>query len=180
MVPLLGSLVYRIKPQCFGIAGGICLATVGLASDDASAGTQTSGSINRGDLLTFCCALAFAAHIVTLGHFAERMSFECWRWRRSGRPPCCPGAVRGGGAAACKWRPAVFVRHTDNRVLATALAFTVQAWAQQYTTSTRTALIYMLEPVVAWITSYSPGRRGLSARAAAGAALILGGVRWWN
>jgi drug/metabolite transporter (DMT)-like permease len=61
-------------------------------------------------------------------------------------------------------------------LLATALAFTIQAWAQQYTTSTRTGLIYMLEPVFAWITSYCIMGEGLSGRAAAGAALILGGV----
>jgi drug/metabolite transporter (DMT)-like permease len=61
-------------------------------------------------------------------------------------------------------------------LLATALAFTIQAWAQRYTTSTRTALIYTLEPVFAWLTSYCLVGEGLSKRAAAGAALILGGV----
>jgi drug/metabolite transporter (DMT)-like permease len=61
-------------------------------------------------------------------------------------------------------------------LLCTALAFTIQAWAQQYTTSTRTALIYMLEPLFAWLTSFVFVGEGLSARAAAGAALILGGV----
>jgi drug/metabolite transporter (DMT)-like permease len=60
--------------------------------------------------------------------------------------------------------------------LATALAFTIQAWAQRYTTSTRTGLIYMLEPVFAWITSFVLTGEGLSRRAAAGAVLILGGV----
>jgi len=34
----------------------------------------------------------------------------------------------------------------------------------------------MLEPVFAWITSYGIVGEGLSGRAAAGAALILGGV----
>jgi drug/metabolite transporter (DMT)-like permease len=56
------------------------------------------------------------------------------------------------------------------------LALTIQAWAQQHTTSTRTALIYMLEPVVAWITSFILAGEGLSARASAGAVLILGGI----
>ena len=47
---------------------------------------------------------------------------------------------------------------------------------RSYTTSTRTAVIYMLEPVVAWVTSYVLVGEGLAGRAAAGAALILGGV----
>jgi drug/metabolite transporter (DMT)-like permease len=61
-------------------------------------------------------------------------------------------------------------------LLATALAFSVQSWAQRYVSPARTALIFMLEPVVAWITSYCMVGEGLSGRAAAGAALILGGV----
>jgi len=52
----------------------------------------------------------------------------------------------------------------------------VQAWAQRFTSSARTALIYMLEPVFAWVTSYLLVGEGLSRRAAAGAVLILGGV----
>ena len=35
-----------------------------------------------------------------------------------------------------------------------ALAFSVQAWAQQYTPPTHAALIFSLEPVFAWITSF--------------------------
>jgi len=61
-------------------------------------------------------------------------------------------------------------------LLATALAFTVQAWAQKFTSSTRTALIYMLEPVFAWLISYWALGEGLTGRAAAGAALIVSGV----
>jgi len=75
-----------------------------------------------------------------------------------------------------EWQPAVLSAILITGLFATALAFTIQAWAQQYTTATRTALIYMLEPVVAWATSYLLAGEGLTRRAAAGAALILGGV----
>ncbi len=75
-----------------------------------------------------------------------------------------------------EWRPAVVSAILVTGLFATALAFTIQAWAQQYTTPTRTALIYTLEPVVAWATSYLLAGEGLTRRAAAGAALILGGV----
>jgi drug/metabolite transporter (DMT)-like permease len=61
-------------------------------------------------------------------------------------------------------------------LVATAAAFTIQAWAQQYTTSTRTALIYALEPVFAWITSFLVIGEKLSARMAGGAVLILAGI----
>jgi drug/metabolite transporter (DMT)-like permease len=61
-------------------------------------------------------------------------------------------------------------------LLATALAFTVQAWAQKHTTATRTALIFALEPVFAWATSYIVAGETLSNRAVTGAILILAGI----
>jgi drug/metabolite transporter (DMT)-like permease len=61
-------------------------------------------------------------------------------------------------------------------LLGTAAAFTIQAWAQQFTSPTHTALIFSLEPVFAWITSYVALGERLGTRAAMGAFLILGGV----
>ena len=158
---------------------GVLVATAGLAlmTLEPGMGPMNLASVNRGDLLTFGCTIAFAAHIVMLGHFSERMSFEQL------------SVVQIGTAAACalslfwwvekphvEWRPTVWYGILITGILATALAFTIQAWAQQHTTSTRTAVIYMLEPVVAWVTSFLLAGEGLSARASVGAALILGGV----
>jgi drug/metabolite transporter (DMT)-like permease len=173
LVPLLAALVYRSRPQVSEVAG-VLVATAGLGLMTLD---RVGGWIGRGDLLTFFCAIGFAAHIVTLGHFSESMRFQLL-------------SVAQVGAAAVlalslfwwvetphvRWRPAVICAILVTGLLATALAFTIQAWAQQYTTSTRTGLIYMLEPVFAWITSYCIMGEGLSGRAAAGAALILGGV----
>jgi len=61
-------------------------------------------------------------------------------------------------------------------LLATALAFTTMAWAQQFTSATRAALIFSLEPVVAWVTSYLLLGEVLSVRGKVGAVTILAGV----
>ena len=61
-------------------------------------------------------------------------------------------------------------------VLATAVAFTVQSWAQQRLSATRTALILALEPVFAFLTSFLFYGERLSGRASLGALLILGGI----
>ena len=61
-------------------------------------------------------------------------------------------------------------------LLATALGFTIQTWAQRWTNPTRTALIFAMEPVFAWITSFLLLGEVLSRRAGVGAALILGGI----
>jgi drug/metabolite transporter (DMT)-like permease len=72
--------------------------------------------------------------------------------------------------------PQVDVAVLVTGLLATALAFTVMAWAQQYTSATRSALIFSLEPVVAWFTSWLLTGEVLSGRASGGAALILAGI----
>jgi drug/metabolite transporter (DMT)-like permease len=61
-------------------------------------------------------------------------------------------------------------------LLATALAFTTMAWAQRYTTATRSALIFALEPVVAWFTSWVLLGERLDLRGKVGAVTILAGV----
>ena len=61
-------------------------------------------------------------------------------------------------------------------LLATALAFAVQTWAQRYSSPTRTALIFSMEPVFAWATSYVVAGEVLSRRAAFGGVLILAGI----
>lgn len=61
-------------------------------------------------------------------------------------------------------------------LLATAVAFTTVAWAQRYTTATRSALIFALEPVVAWVTSFVLLGETLSLRGCLGAGLIIAGV----
>ncbi|HUA57257.1 MAG TPA: DMT family transporter [Verrucomicrobiae bacterium] len=178
MVPLLAALVYRIRPQVSEVVG-VLVATAGLGLMTLPCWTCKGaiGTIGRGDLLTLIGAIGYAAHIVALGHFSEHMSFEFLSVMQVGSAgilslACCWWME----TPHAEWRPVVVCGILVTGFLATALAFTVQAWAQQFTTSTRTALIYMLEPVFAWATSYLLVGESLTRRAAVGAALILGGV----
>jgi drug/metabolite transporter (DMT)-like permease len=61
-------------------------------------------------------------------------------------------------------------------VFATALAFALQTWAQQYTTATRTALIFALEPVFALAVAVVAGGERLTLAAVLGGSLILAGI----
>jgi len=173
MVPLLAALVYQNRPQVSEWIG-VSVATVGMGLLTLNG---PIGSISRGDLLTLLGASAFAAHIVTLGHFSESMGFEL-------RSVAQVSAAAVGALALfwwvepvrMHWQPVVFWAILITGLVCTALAFTIQAWAQRYTSSTRTALIYALEPVFAGITSWLVLGEVLSGRAAVGAVLILGGV----
>lgn len=173
MVPLLASLVYRNKPQASEVLG-VVVATTGLALLTLEG---PIGSIGKGDLLTILCAVAFAGHIVTLGHYSGKASYEMLSIIQ-----VATAAVLGislfwwAEPLRIVWNPAVIYAILVTGLLATALAFSIQAWAQKHTSSTRTALIYMLEPVFAWLVSYWVLGVGLAGRAAAGAVLILAGV----
>jgi len=173
VVPWLAAVVYRVRPRTSEVVG-VLIATAGLALMTVPG---VVGAMGRGDLLTVCCAVGFAAHIVTLGHFSEKMTYELLAVTQIGA-----AAVLGWALFSwverprLVWRPTVVWAILITGLLATALAFSIQAWAQRYTSPARTALIFMLEPVFAWITSYCLVGEGLSGRAAAGAALIMGGV----
>ena len=173
MVPLVAAMAYRIRPRRFEIGGVLC-ATAGLALMTLE-GERLA--IGRGDLLTLACALCYAAHIVTVGHYAAAVRFDTLAVLQVGT------AAVGSMVSFWRFEPA-YVQWSTGLIaavifaglVATAGAFTVQAWAQQYTTATRTALIYALEPVFAWITSYVVTGESLSARAVFGAVLILAGI----
>jgi drug/metabolite transporter (DMT)-like permease len=61
-------------------------------------------------------------------------------------------------------------------LLGTAVAFSVQAWAQQFLPPTHTVLVFALEPVFAWLTSMVVLGERLGLRALAGAGLIMAGI----
>lgn len=173
LVPVLGAAWYRRPPALPEIAG-IAAATAGLGLMTLDWNTLR---IHRGDLLTLACAAAFAAHILVVGHYASRVSFQALALLQV-------ATTAALALASCwwlespliRWTPGVFIALLVTGLLATALAFSLQAWAQQHTTPTHTALIFALEPVFAWLTSFLLLREILSPQAALGAVLILAGI----
>jgi drug/metabolite transporter (DMT)-like permease len=131
----------------------------------------------RGDLLSVFCAVAFAFHIVLIGHFAPLIGFETLAVLQVATAALLASAVfpvAGGGTS--HFAPEVAAAVLITGLLATALAFTTMAWAQQYTSATRAALIFALEPVVAWLTSFLLTGETMSGAGIFGAVLILAGI----
>lgn len=174
LVPLLALLVYRIRPRLTELAG-VALATAGLALMTLEGVSPVT--IGRGDLLTAICAVAFAGHIVAVGRYSPRASFELLSVTQVGISAVLALALFWWAETpAISARPAVWGAIVLTGLLATALAFTLQAWAQQYTTATRAALIFTLEPIFAWATAWALTGETLAARGVAGAVLIVGGI----
>jgi drug/metabolite transporter (DMT)-like permease len=183
LVPLISSCVYRKRPRPVELVG-VLTATLGMALmtlQDVHLLVDRI-ALNPGDVLTAAGAAAFAAHIVALGYFSS------WATRRGiGFQSLAVWQIltaAAWGLLSFRWLDTPYW-HMSNGLwialaitglLATALAFTVQTWAQLYTTPTRTALIFSLEPVSAWLFSWLLTGEVLSPRATLGAVLIMAGI----
>jgi drug/metabolite transporter (DMT)-like permease len=179
LVPLVLVIFWRTKIHAWRLAG-IALAFAGLFLITVPPGRQglaDFGRINFGDVLSFMCAVAFAFQIVFLGRATQRYHFE-----QIAVLQVSVAAVLMAVSAPLLEHPrftptgTVIACVLITGILGTALAFTIQAWAQQFTPATHAALIFTLEPVFAWLTSFVILRERLGMRAGAGALLILAGV----
>jgi drug/metabolite transporter (DMT)-like permease len=136
------------------------------------------GPVNRGDALTLFCAVAFAAQIAAQGEFAPRYGFA----RLAVLQVVFAAGFTWIGAAWLEpihlaWAaPGLWAALGITAVLATAVAFTTQAWAQQFTPASHTAIIFAAEPVFAWLASIALGVEALLTNQIVGALLVLGAI----
>ncbi len=191
LVPLFMALFWKRKINRWTLIG-VATAFLGLALMTIP-GSETSGvsvnlgsvnlvsvnwgSVNLGDVLTLACAVAFAFQIIFLGIATQKHSFEQIAFLQTAVAALLMFAtIPLAEKAHVVWSSRVVWAILTTGVLGTAVAFTIQAWAQQFTAPTHTALIFALEPVFAWLTSYVVLGERLGARPGAGALLILAGV----
>jgi drug/metabolite transporter (DMT)-like permease len=183
IVPLLSSLPGAAppgssKPSRDTYAGAL-LAFVGLAllTTPPGSGAGLFAGIGLGEWLCLACAIAFAAHLLTLAQAAPVVSA-----RRLGTLQIGFAALVMlvtlplGGRMVFHSTPVVWIALGVTSVLATAAAFTIQSWAQQHLPASHTALIFTLEPVFAWLAALLFFGEQLGGRAMLGAALILAGI----
>lgn len=200
-VPVL-TLVPRLRPAGTrkpGLAAfcGACLALTGLLFLTTPKGTQLSAivaAMGVGDLLTLACAFAFAAHLLVLAHCATSMAAGVLATLQIAACTAFMLLALPLQHARIVFTPRLLLTLVVCSLLATAAAFTVQSFAQQYLPPTQTVLILTLEPVFAWLTSLlvlgfgfgygfardaarTPGpHRGADHRPLLGACLMLAGM----
>lgn len=178
-------------PQWTAWAGAL-LAFLGVALLTTPAHTpwlQLVHSLNRGDLLTIVCALGFALQIIALDHGAKRIRFEQLTLLQIGfamvflitgawltEPPAPDALAHLFSPGSPLTNPMVIFAVVVAGSLATALAFSIQTWAQQVIPATNIAVIVTLEPVFAWLTAFVVLHEELQFRRAWGAILVLTGI----
>lgn len=174
LVPFFSALVYRRAPHLSeGI--GVVVATTGLAL--LTLPGRLTLTLGYGDALTLCCTVAFACHILVLGRWSPISSLEILSVTQIGVTALLALALCGWAEPLkLVWSWSLVSGVVITGLLATALAFTVQTWAQRHTTPARAALIFALEPVSAALTAFLAVGEVLAGKALLGAALILAGV----
>ena len=150
--PLVVLVAYRTLPERIATAG-LALAVAGLVlltrPGDLAAG------FNRGDLLSVCCALCFALHMVVTGHYATRHRVERLMMAQIVVAGLCTTAATPLlERPAIHWTPLLVALIAYEAVFASVLAIRLQLAAQQVVAPTYAALVYTLEPVIAALASF--------------------------
>ncbi len=179
MVPLLLGIFWGRRLTLW-VYGGVFATVFGLYFLTVPA--EGIAHLNRGDLLTFVAAGLYAMHIILVGNYSRRHSVAALSVLQVAA--CAALAwLATGVTAAAGWQPARFGWQAKSllgiaicAVLATAVAFSIQLWAQQFTSSSHAAILFTLEPVFASATSYLLLRERLGHRALLGAAFVFAGI----
>jgi len=125
------------------------------------------------------CAVAFALHIIAVEAYVRRsdvLSFSAWQLAMVAGALVGPALTEGYRPWSVAFTPMLIWALVITGVLATALAFCVQVWAQKHVPAQRVALIFALEPALAaWLSWLVLGER-LDAMGWVGSGLITAGV----
>lgn len=178
LVPLFSFLLLKQRPGRNAVIG-VLIATMGLyllTMTDAA-------SLNIGDAFVFICAIAFGLQIIFTGKYSAN------------HPSLLLTVIQIATVAVLSslcafifedWKLAfdpstllntdVFVALFVTSFFATALAFFAQTKFQQFTTPTRVALIFAMEPVFAAVTAFIWANERLSFSALFGCLFIFAGM----
>jgi drug/metabolite transporter (DMT)-like permease len=171
LTPLLAALVLRQPPGRWPVVGAL-VAAAGLACLSLQ-----RLEVHRGDALVFCCAVAFAVHIVLLGRYAPRFPAYPLAVVQLATAGLCGFAWAGvAGDLVVPSSARVWSALAVTAVVASAAAFLIQTRAQREVSPTRIAVIFTMEPVFAGLFGFLLAGERLSGRGWLGAGLILTGM----
>jgi drug/metabolite transporter (DMT)-like permease len=172
ITPFMQAVILRRMPKWTAWVG-VAAAVAGLWLLSGGGG---SGGWNMGDTLVLICAVAYSGHMIVLGsigrgHDARPLALVqiatvavvCGGMGLSERPPAPTS-------------PSLLLALAVTGILASAVAFAVQTYAQKHLSPTRTALILICEPAFGGLFAWFAVGERLGPAGIAGAVLILVGM----
>ncbi|MFL5781442.1 MAG: DMT family transporter [Thermoleophilaceae bacterium] len=170
ITPLIVAVVLRER------IGGAAWAAAIVSAVGLYLLSGTDG-LGYGDGLVLLCAVAFSAHIVVTGAAAGRHDVGALLAVQLG--VCgifCLAVAAAAGDLEAPSGGEVWSALIVTSLVASALGFFVQTYAQRHAPPTRTALILATEPAFAGLFGWLAGGEHLSALAWSGAALIMAAI----
>jgi len=140
------------------------------------------GGLNRGDPIVFGGAVMFALHIIFISRYVGKHSAVALSFIQIATTAVIAALLLPFLSELGYEIPQLHMTRTVvfatlvTALGSTAIGFTFQNWAQQYTSPSHTAIFISLEPVFAILTSWILASERLTGRLVFGAGLILLGI----
>ena len=165
--PLIASIVLKIKVSRF-TWGCVLLATAGLALLSLN-----GWSIGTGEILVLLCAIAFGAHIVTLGQWSNGLDAYAMTVVQLATCALLTGAISFGQGYEAPANLSGWLVIFYTAVVCTAVAFVIQTWSQAHISATKVAVIMTMEVVFAALFAVIFGGETLTVKVLIGGAMVL-------
>ena len=173
--PLIVVLLHRARPDRDALTG-LAVAMGGMV---LLTRPDTGTGLNRGDMLTVACALAFAAHLVATGAAARRYPVDRLMMAQIVVAAACTTLLTPLlETPRLHWTPLLTGMVAYEALLASLVAIRLQLTAQQVLAPTYAALVFSLEPLIAAGTSMLLTGDRLRPGQWAGGGLIILGCLW--
>lgn len=165
--PLIAWLVLRSRINVYTWTC-VAIATAGLATISLH-----GWSIGRGEVLVLVSAVAFGAHIVTLGHWSNGLDAYAMTVVQLSTCAALTGSISLSQgyekpANATGWIVIIYTA-----VICTALAFMIQTWSQAHISPTKVAVILTMEVVFAALFAVLFGNEEITTQSLIGGTLVL-------
>ena len=130
-------------------------------------------SIGLGELLTLGCAVLFALHIIALGEWSSQENIYSFTLIQIATVSILSLATAAPGGIILPPDLEIWGAVGLTAILATAVAFLVQVWAQALVSPAQAAVVMTMEPVFAGLFGVLIGGNHLTLRIIIGAIVVL-------
>ncbi len=174
IVPFMSAFIIKKMPSIYSQIG-VTLALIGVALMSLN----ESFSISLGDSLAIICAIFISIHIIMTDKFSRKYDTYLLTTIQITVVSILSTLT------SLSYEPYLLPKELDSylifsflitSIFATVYAFIIQTTMQQYTTPTKTALIFTMEPVTAGVFGYIIGKETLSLRGYLGSVVIFLGL----
>ncbi len=174
LVPIFGLFLKKKPP--FTVWIGVILGLAGLYL--ICMGGASSFSLGKGELMTLCCAVAFALHILVIDKFAAEIDavvLSCGQFFVTGVLSCILMFIFEEPTLDGIMKAALPILYAG--IMSSGVAFTFQIIGQKYTDPTIAAMLLCLESVFSVLFAFIvPPHEKLMPVEYAGCAVIFAGI----